>query len=541
VIEYFDAVKVGLTATPALHTVEIFGKPIYTYSYREAVVDGFLCDHEPPIQIKTELSQQGITWEKGEEVRAYDPLKHQEDLFTAPDEIHLEIEDFNRKVVTESFNRVVCRELAREIDPSAKAKTLVFCANDAHADLVVVLLKEALREVYGEVEDDAVVKITGTADKPLSLIRRYKNEGLPNIAVTVDLLTTGIDVPEICNLVFLRRVNSRILFDQMLGRGTRLCPEIGKEAFRVFDAVRLYEALGSMTAMQPVVADPKVSFSTLVKELGTVKQPEQQKLVFDQFIAKLQRKKRHLDAKSLQDFETKCGMPPDAFIAKLRKMKLPDAAAWFTQNPDLGEILDRVSGKGAAPVLISDHADALRAVERGYGAGKKPEDFLKEFGEFIRANRNEIAALSAVLTRPRELTRKQLRELRLALDTAGYPESSLAAAWRDKTNQEIAASILGYIRQAALGDALVPYETRVDRALAKILGSRAWTTPQRDWLRRIAEQTKSNLIVDRDALDDPDLIFKREGGGFKRLDKLFGGELAQVLEQFHGEMWPPAA
>jgi type I restriction enzyme R subunit len=73
------------------------------------------------------------------------------------------------------------------------------------------------------VEDDAVIKITGAADKPLELIRRYKNERLPNVAVTVDLLTTGVDVPEICNLVFLRQVNSRILFDQMLGRATRLC------------------------------------------------------------------------------------------------------------------------------------------------------------------------------------------------------------------------------------------------------------------------------------------------------------------------------
>jgi type I restriction enzyme R subunit len=76
---------------------------------------------------------------------------------------------------------------------------------------------------YGSVDDDAVIKITGTADKPLQLIRRYKNERNPNVAVTVDLLTTGVDVPEICNLVFLRRVNSRILFDQMLGRATRLC------------------------------------------------------------------------------------------------------------------------------------------------------------------------------------------------------------------------------------------------------------------------------------------------------------------------------
>ena len=233
VIEYFDAVKIGLTATPALHTTQIFGAPIYTYSYREAVVDGFLVDHEPPVQIKTELSTAGIRWQKGEQVQAYDPSKNQIELFNAPDEIRLDIEDFNKKVLSESFNRVVCEFLAQEIDPGARQKTLIFCVNDAHADEVVRLLKAAFKDQYGEVEDDAVLKITGTADQPSKLIRRYKNERMPNVAVTVDLLTTGIDVPEICNVVFLRRVNSRILFDQMLGRATRLCPEIGKEVFRI--------------------------------------------------------------------------------------------------------------------------------------------------------------------------------------------------------------------------------------------------------------------------------------------------------------------
>ncbi len=72
------------------------------------------------------------------------------------------------------------------------------------------------------------------------------------------------------------------------------------------------------------------------------------------------------------------------------------------------------------------------------------------------------------------------------------------------TNQDIAARIVGYIRQAAIGDALVPYEQRVDRALQKILASSRWTTPQRQWLQKIAAQTKANLIVDREALDDPD-------------------------------------
>jgi type I restriction enzyme R subunit len=201
VLDYFDATKIGLTATPALHTSEIFGAPIFTYGYREAVIDGYLIDYEPPIQIKTELSSSGIIWKKGEQIPVYDTRRNQIDLFTAPDEVKLEVEDFNRKVITESFNRVVCEYLAKELDPASREKTLIFCVNDAHADLVVSLLKQAFQAQYGAVDDDAVLKITGAADNPLQLIRRYKNERSPNVAVTVDLLTTGVDVPEICTRI----------------------------------------------------------------------------------------------------------------------------------------------------------------------------------------------------------------------------------------------------------------------------------------------------------------------------------------------------
>ncbi len=471
----------------------------------------------------------------------YNARQNQVDLFTTPDEIRIDVEDFNRKVITESFNRVVCEYLAGELDPSSRQKTLIFCVNDAHADLAVVELKKAFAKQYGSVEDDAVLKITGAADKPLQLIRRYKNERSPNVAVTVDLLTTGIDVPEICNLVFLRRVNSRILFDQMLGRATRLCEEIGKEAFRVFDAVKIYEALQNVTAMQPVVVNPSISFTQLSRELGEVKTDGERGLVRDQFIAKLQRKKRHLSDSQAQDFETRAGMPPDAFIRQLRTMALPDIAAWFTQNPDLGEILDRKDYAIRPPTYLSVHEDSLIGTERGYGKAKKPEDYLKEFSEFIKSRSNTIPALITVLTRPRELTRKQLRELALELDRAGFSEARLSTAWREMTNQDIAARIVGYIRQAAIGDALVPYEQRVDRALQNILASKSWTMPQRQWLQKIAAQTKANLIVDRAALDDPDLVFKREGGGFARLDRIFGGELQQVLDTFNESLWPPAA
>jgi type I restriction enzyme R subunit len=73
-----------------------------------------------------------------------------------------------------------------------------------------------------------------------TLIRRYKNERLPSIAITVDLLTTGIDVPAICHLVFMRRVRSRILYEQMIGRATRRCDDIGKTVFKIYDPVDIY-------------------------------------------------------------------------------------------------------------------------------------------------------------------------------------------------------------------------------------------------------------------------------------------------------------
>lgn len=541
VLDYFDAAKIGLTATPALHTTQIFGPPIYTYSYREAVIDGYLVDHEPPIQINTELSSTGIVWKVGEQVPMYDSRRNQIELFTTPDEIKLEVEDFNRKVITESFNRAVCEYLVRELDPASRQKTLVFCATDPHADLVVHLLKQTFKDHYGIVDDDAVIKITGTADKPLQLIRRYKNERNPNVAVTVDLLTTGIDVPEICNLVFLRRVNSRILFDQMLGRATRLCDEIGKETFRIFDAVRIYEALQQVTSMRPVVVVPSISFTQLVAELAQVAGDDERALARDQFLAKLQRKRRHLTEKAALDFETSAGMTPEAFAQKLSSMPLDEVAQWFTRNPGLGEILDRKGEGVVSTVFISDHPDRLIGAERGYGNAQRPEDYLKAFSEFINSRRNEVPALVAVLTRPRDLTRKQLRELALELDKAGFSETNLAMAWREMTNQDIAARIVGYIRQAAIGDPLVPWETRVDSAVQRTLASRRWTMPQRQWLQLIGAQTKANLVVDRSALDEPDLVFKREGGGFARLDRIFDGQLEQVLDTFNDSLWQPVA
>ena len=86
----------------------------------------------------------------------------------------------------------------------------------------------------------------------------------------------------------------------------------------------------------------------------------------------------------------------------------------------------------------------------------------------------------------------------------------------------------------------MPFPERVDHALQSILASKNWSGAQRDWLKKLAAQTKPNLLVDRDAIDDPNLLFKRDGGGFPRLNKIFGGEHQQVLEQFNDAVWQRA-
>jgi type I restriction enzyme R subunit len=229
VLDYFDAVKIGLTATPALHTTEIFGEPIFTYSYRDAVIEGHLIDHEPPMRIETALARAGIDFGQGEQVEYIAPSTGEISTAILPDEIHFDVDKFNKQVITQEFNRVVAEELAKHIDPALPGKTLIFATTDAHADIVVTKIKDAFKAAYGEIDDAAVRKITGSVDRVQSLIRSFRNDTDPKIAVTVDLLTTGIDVPSITNLVFLRRVNSRILYEQMIGRATRQCPRLAKK------------------------------------------------------------------------------------------------------------------------------------------------------------------------------------------------------------------------------------------------------------------------------------------------------------------------
>src|SRR5690606_5158086 len=97
------------------------------------------------------------------------------------------------------------------------------------------------------------------------------------------------------------------------------------------------------------------------------------------------------------------------------------------------------------PQLVSDHRDEYIATERGYGSGDKPEDYIEGFKNFIEQNRNTIVALQTICTRPSELDRKSLRELKILLDSNGYNELKLSTAWKNATNQDLAADIISFI------------------------------------------------------------------------------------------------
>lgn len=537
VIDYFDAVKVGLTATPALHTSEIFGRPVYNYTYREAVIDGYLIDHEPPIHIKTKHNQHGIEYRAEESIAVYDIANDTVDYTTLADEVNFDLSQINKTVVDKSFNKQVCRVLAEQIDPFGDEKTLIYCVTDRHADEVVDLMKAAIIETYGGCEDGLVAKITGASDKPLEQIRRYKNERLPNIAVTVDLLTTGIDVPSICDLVFLRPVKSRILYEQMKGRATRQCKEIGKEAYRIFDAVNLYDKLEKVTNMKPVVVNPKLGFAQLQTEITSesTSGTEHQLQAKDQFLAKLQRKKRKMSDDTRSKFEAHAGQAPDEFIESIKSLPITEVSNWFLNHPGLGELLDQ-KHKNQPPLLfISDKQDALLEVADNFQKATTAEDYLAEFNAFIKENQNKLLALQTIIHQPGKITRAQIKELLLALDDEQFTEKNLRKAWAMQTNQDIAARIVGYIRKAALGDALVPWEQRVDTAINVISTQQAWKPAQKNLLQQIGSLLKNRLALDEQSINESAL--RNRYGPYENINKIFDDQLEQVLEAINDALW----
>lgn len=534
VIDYFDATVLGLTATPALHTTKIFGSAIYNYTYTDAVVDGYLVDHDPPYKFETELSKNGIHFDEKEEIDFWNPDNQKIEKETLPDEIDFEVEQFNKKVITENFNRVILEEIANRIDPNEPAKTLIFATTDKHADMIVNLLKQIYCEKGMEVNSEAIMRITGSLrhPSPNEAIKRFKNEVNPNIAVTVDLLTTGIDVPKICNLVFLRRVRSRILYEQMLGRATRLCDDkaIQKESFRIFDAVHLYDNLKKITDMKPVISKVSQTAAEILDEAIQAETAEEFGFFKAELMAKLQRKKRRLSKEQKEELsELNQVASISRFIQSLKTMNKAELEQQ-TENITRMDTFSSVPYKA----VISYHKDALIAdgITRGYGEGnEKPADYLNEFDQFIRENINLIPALEIVVNHPKDMTIAELRSINMELKKQKFNTNQLQTAWKNEKKEYVAADIISFVRQAALGSPLIDHETRIKHAMKKVYGLRDWNNEQEKWLNRIEKQLLETTVFAPTAKEyfDELSVFK-DSGGYKTVKSVFGSQIDEIAE-----------
>ena len=529
VVDYFDATAIGMTATPALQTTDIFGKPVYSYSYQQAVLDNYLVDHDAPTIIKTKLSQEGIHFKKGAEIDLFDQSSESIKSEKLPDNMNFEVKDFNKRVITESFNRVVCDYLAQNClnpnDPEL-GKTLIFAATDSHADMVVRLLKESFKNAGNPVDDDAIEKITGSIRHPNNEIKLFKNEKNPNIAVTVDLLTTGVDVPEITNLVFLRRVQSRILYEQMLGRATRLCSEIHKSVFNIYDAVGIYDAMNKVTNMKPVVKNVSHDVHYFIDQKHQFEINDNFKQYQIDMTAAIDRKIKRMNDSKRKEFERLTEINSiDQWARDLPRLNNQE----FLKEWKNFEQLDRLS-TGSQKQYISNEPDEYLGIERGYGQGNSnPEDYIESFNKFIKENVNEIPALQIVATRPKDLTYDELKKIKLELEKKGFKENDLQTAWKNANQVQTTADIISFIRQAAVGSELVDHNVRIHNAMQKVYGMADWNMVQKSWLKKIENQLLSSTVLGPNAETAFSSNYFKRQGGYKQMRKIFSDNADQII------------
>jgi type I restriction enzyme R subunit len=245
IFNYFDAPLVGLTATPRdeidKNTYEIFeldnGVPTYGYELAQAVKDGYLVDYMS-VESKLKFLEEGIVYDElsEEDKRIYEDTFADEDgrLPEAISSSALNSWIFNEDTIRQVLNILMTNGI--KIDYGQKiGKTIIFAKNHAHANKIL----EVFNKEYPYLNDYAKV-IDNYLSYAQSAIDEFSDpKKLPQIAISVDMLDTGIDVPEVLNLVFFKKVMSKPKFWQMIGRGTRLCPNLidgeDKQKFYIFD------------------------------------------------------------------------------------------------------------------------------------------------------------------------------------------------------------------------------------------------------------------------------------------------------------------
>ncbi len=546
-LDHFDAIKVGLTATPAAHTKAYFTDVVYRYEYERAVREGYLVDFDA-VAIKSDVRMSGVFLHEGEQVGLIDPETGNEQLDRLEDERQFDTAEIERKVTSPDSNRKIVEEIKRyalehEQRTGRFPKTLIFAANDvahvSHADQLVGICRDA----FGR-GDSFVQKITGspTVDRPLQRIREFRNRPSPAVVVTVDMLSTGVDIPALEFIAFLRPVKSRILWEQMLGRGTRRCADINKSHFTVFDCFdgTLIDYFKKVSAF--TVEPPERPSRTIQEIIEAIYQNRDRPYNVRCLVKRLQRIDKEMSGEGRDLF---ANFIPDGDVARLAR-ELPGKVAndftatmQFLRNPAFQDLLVNYPRPPRTFVVAYPTEDTVSSTWLIRGAdGKeyKPGDYLAAFARFVRENPLPIEAVRILLDRPRDWGTEALAELKQKLATTPerFTVENLEKVHAAHYHRDL-VDIISMVKHAAREEEpLLSAPERVERAFARITAGRRLTEDQRKWFDRIRAHLVANLSIDReDFQDDPVL---HDAGGWRPADRAFSGELDELLHQINEAM-----
>lgn len=436
-IQHFDAIHVGLTATPAAHTVALFGEPVFRYGVEQAIRDGYLVDYEA-VAIKSNVRMNGVFLKEGDHVSKVDTDTGEQLFDQLEDEREFPAQDVERKITAPKSNRKIIEEvkkyaLEHEDRTGRFPKILIFAVNDlphtSHADQLVRIC----RDVFGQ-GDDFVQKITGNpnVDRPLQRIREFRNRPNPKIVVTVDMLSTGVDIPALEFIVFMRPVKSRILWEQMLGRGTRLCRDINKTHFTVFDCfdgtlIRYFRDVSNFR-----IEEPTKEPLPLPQVIENIWQNIDRQYYVAVLVKRLRRIDRDMSGEARAQFARWVADGDlGKFAGSLPSLLSKDFGGTMAllRNKDFQALLlDYPRAKRSFLVAHETQDDVSSTRLDRFGKFDSADDYLDAFSQFVKGNADKVDALAVLLRRPKDWRPEVLAELSRVLAQQDFDVPKLQKA-----------------------------------------------------------------------------------------------------------------
>ena len=585
VLEYFDGFLIGLTATPSKQTLGFFNQNlVMEYLHERAVADGVNVGYDV-FRIRTDITEHGSIVEKGFYVDKRDKNTRRQRWEQLDDDFQYSSEQLDRSVVAPDQIRTVIKTFKESLPilfPDRKwvPKTLIFAKDDSHAEDITHIC----REVFAE-GNEFCKKITyrTTGEKPEDLIQSFRNSPKLRIAVTVDMVSTGTDIRPLECLLFMRDVKSKVYFEQMMGRGTRIIsptelqsvtPDVtAKTHFVVVDAVGVCESI--KIESKPLERKRGVSFEKLVQAVAFGVRDEDSLTSLAGRLAQLDREIVESDQKQIRAVTG--GKPLRQIINALFDAVDPDRQAdkakeMFsvdTPSPEqLKRAFEELAKDACTPfeiplirtTIVAIHkkneqvidtvsSDTLITADWDTQATVKSRTIVDTFRKFIEENKNELTALQLIYSRPyghRHFTYEQIRQLADAIKKPPY-NLTTEQVWRayeqlEKTKvrgggpQKLLTDIIALIRFALEETpVLEPFNATVNRAFDHWMylqeqQGRKFTPEQMKWLEMIRDHIAASAGIE---MEDFDSVPFSQWGGRIRAGSLFGNELPMILNKLN--------